>query len=70
MIVTDRKYILQATRILREMGVSCMIVGVTASSKEAEKAAFMEAGLDYIWKKPLDGKDVIHILDELAKNVL
>ncbi|KAL8499635.1 hypothetical protein ACS0TY_019568 [Phlomoides rotata] len=59
----------QATRILREMGVSCMIVGVTASCMEAEKATFMEAGLDFIWKKPLNGKAVIDILDELAKEV-
>ncbi|KAL8494878.1 hypothetical protein ACS0TY_019154 [Phlomoides rotata] len=36
----------QATRILREMGVSCMIVGVTASCMETEKTTFMEAGLD------------------------
>ncbi|KAI3455953.1 hypothetical protein Pfo_012616 [Paulownia fortunei] len=60
----------QATQELRAMGVSSMIVGVTARGLEAEKEAFMAAGLDACWEKPLNGAAVIAMLDELAKKLL
>lgn len=59
---------MQATRALRGMGVRCMIVGVTAGG-EAEKAAFVAAGLDCCWDKPLSSKIVVAVLDELGKRL-
>ncbi|KAL7131118.1 hypothetical protein ABFS83_13G177500 [Erythranthe nasuta] len=60
----------KATCELREMGVTSMIVGVTACEVEAEKAEFMAAGLDACWDKPLSGSAIIAMLDELAKKLL
>ncbi|KAH6773485.1 hypothetical protein C2S52_003626 [Perilla frutescens var. hirtella] len=60
----------KATRMLRGMGVSCMIVGVTARDDEAEKAAFVAAGLDFCWEKPLSAQGVVAILDDLTKKLL
>ncbi|XP_057763920.1 two-component response regulator 24-like [Salvia miltiorrhiza] len=56
----------EATRALRALGVSCMIVGVTACGDEAKKAAFVAAGLDSCWDKPLNAR----IVDELAKKLI
>ncbi|KAG8385234.1 hypothetical protein BUALT_Bualt03G0020900 [Buddleja alternifolia] len=61
---------LKATKELRAMGVNSMIVGVTACKVEAKKEAFMGAGLDYCWEKPLNGGAVVSMLDELAKKLL
>ncbi|KAL0442465.1 UNVERIFIED_CONTAM: Two-component response regulator 24 [Sesamum latifolium] len=61
---------LQATQRLRGMGVSSMIVGVTARGLEAEKEAFMATGLDACCVKPLNAEAVISVLDELAKKLL
>lgn len=53
------------------MGVKSMIVGVTAANKvEKERKAFMAAGLDDCYDKPLTPKEVIALLDELAKRLL
>ncbi|KAK6150125.1 hypothetical protein DH2020_017650 [Rehmannia glutinosa] len=60
----------KATRELRAMGVTSMIVGVTGRGVEADKAAFMAAGLDDCIDKPLNGGAIIAMLDELAKKVL
>ncbi|PIN03080.1 Histidine kinase [Handroanthus impetiginosus] len=57
----------KATKELRAMGVRSMIVGVTGRGVEAEKEAFMGAGLDSCWDKPLNPKAVVSMLDQLAK---
>ncbi|XP_038889283.1 two-component response regulator 24-like [Benincasa hispida] len=45
---------LQATKELRRMGVKSKIIGVTGHGPTSEKkAAFMEAGLDHCFMKPL-----------------
>ncbi|KAK4488132.1 hypothetical protein RD792_003874 [Penstemon davidsonii] len=60
----------KATQMLREMGVSSTIVGVTSRSLETETQAFMEAGLDACWEKPLTRAGIISLLDQVAKKLL
>ncbi|OVA02232.1 Signal transduction response regulator [Macleaya cordata] len=52
----------QATRALRLMGVQSIIIGVTAKTQEGEIRAFMEAGLDDFFKKPLNRAKLIPVL--------
>ncbi|KAL3833696.1 hypothetical protein ACJIZ3_008432 [Penstemon smallii] len=61
---------LKATQALREMGVSSTIVGVTSRTQEGETQAFMEAGLDACWEKPLTRDGIISLLDQVAKKLL
>ncbi|KAM7254206.1 hypothetical protein ACFE04_031888 [Oxalis oulophora] len=56
----------EATLELRKMGVKAAIVGVTAASCEKERQAFKEAGLDYIYEKPLTKEMVATALAKLA----
>lgn len=53
---------------LRAMGVSTMIVGLTSNDSEEEKQAFMEAGLDDFYAKPLTSAKVANLLEKLKKN--
>ncbi|GMI76520.1 hypothetical protein HRI_001321300 [Hibiscus trionum] len=57
----------EATKELRTMGVTSMIVGVTSLDSPNEKQAFMEAGLDYFFTKPLTTDNISFILQELNK---
>ncbi|XP_019240238.1 PREDICTED: two-component response regulator ARR22-like [Nicotiana attenuata] len=56
----------QATQELRDMDVVSLIVGVTSTGEE-EKEAFMNAGLDYYYQKPLT-VDVVRLLVEKFKD--
>ena len=61
-------YMLQATKELRAMGVNSLIVGVTSRGLPNENQAFMEAGLDYCFEKPLTSDMISFLLQELNKN--
>ncbi|TYI70089.1 hypothetical protein E1A91_D08G197700v1 [Gossypium mustelinum] len=56
---------LEATRQIRDMGVHCKMLGVTACSGESERQAFLAAGVDVFIEKPLDPEHLVPILREL-----
>ncbi|KAL1212729.1 Two-component response regulator 24 [Cardamine amara subsp. amara] len=56
---------IQATKRLREMGISCKIAGVTTRADEEEKKEFMDAGLNDFQEKPLTISKLISILQNL-----
>ncbi|KAF8039274.1 hypothetical protein BT93_B1720 [Corymbia citriodora subsp. variegata] len=56
---------IEATKELRNMGVSSMIVGVTSHSMDTEKDTFMAAGLDDCYEKPLSIKILKDILQKM-----
>ncbi|KAF8039273.1 hypothetical protein BT93_B1719 [Corymbia citriodora subsp. variegata] len=56
---------IEATKELRNMGVSSTIVGVTSHSMDTEKDAFMAAGLDDCYGKPLSIKILKDILQKM-----
>ncbi|KAF5207219.1 Two-component response regulator [Thalictrum thalictroides] len=58
----------EATRLLREMGVTSVIVGVSASSMEWNKQFFMDAGLNHYEEKPLSADKLVPILREIDIN--
>ncbi|KAK9266468.1 hypothetical protein L1049_021380 [Liquidambar formosana] len=58
----------EATKQLRAMGIGSMIVGVTSRNLESEKQAFMGAGLNDCYVKPLTVDDMIAILNKLNNN--
>ncbi|KAK8511970.1 hypothetical protein V6N13_073797 [Hibiscus sabdariffa] len=58
----------EATRELRTMGVTSMIVGVTSLDSIFDRQAFMEAGLDHCFTKPLTTENINFLLQELNKN--
>ncbi|MBA0605678.1 hypothetical protein Godav_018225 [Gossypium davidsonii] len=55
----------KATRQIRDMGVHCKMLGVTACSGESERQAFLAAGVDVFIEKPLDPEHLVPILREL-----
>ncbi|VFQ98395.1 unnamed protein product [Cuscuta campestris] len=55
-----------ATRELREMGVKSTIVGVTSHGPEADMGAFMGAGLNDCFAKPLTPEIVYRIVNLLV----
>ncbi|KAH7838256.1 hypothetical protein Vadar_024099 [Vaccinium darrowii] len=55
----------KATRELRGMGVNSMIVGVTSQDGDSEKQAFMGAGLDDCYMKPLTADTITSLLQQL-----
>ncbi|EOY10800.1 hypothetical protein QUC31_009818 [Theobroma cacao] len=57
----------EATKELRAMGVNSLIVGVTSRDSQYETQAFMEAGLDFCFEKPLTADKISFILQELNK---
>ncbi|KAL3833695.1 hypothetical protein ACJIZ3_008431 [Penstemon smallii] len=57
----------EATQKLREMGVKSTIVGVTSCNQEAEKQAFVEAGLYACLEKPLTRDAISSLLEQVAK---
>ncbi|KAG1360757.1 Two-component response regulator 24 [Cocos nucifera] len=57
---------IQATRILREMGVKAKIVGVTAHSTDEEKREFLEAGIDDFLVKPITSPQLIELLKDVG----
>ncbi|KAG5515908.1 hypothetical protein RHGRI_036824 [Rhododendron griersonianum] len=55
----------KATRELRGMGVNSMIVGMTSRDRDSEKQAFMGAGLDDCYMKPLTADTITSLLQQL-----
>ncbi|KAL2923481.1 Two-component response regulator 24, partial [Bienertia sinuspersici] len=55
----------QATKELRAMGVKSLIYGVTASDSKSDIQAFIEAGLDEYFEKPLNLMIINNILKRL-----
>ncbi|XP_057465269.1 two-component response regulator 24-like [Actinidia eriantha] len=55
----------EATRELRGMEVSSMIVGMTSRDRDSEKQAFMAAGLDDCRVKPLTADIITSLLHQL-----
>ncbi|XP_021746944.1 two-component response regulator ARR22-like [Chenopodium quinoa] len=58
---------IQATKELRAMGVKGLIFGVTSSESKSDIQAFVEAGLDEYFPKPLDFVKIDNILKRLEK---
>ncbi|KAJ8637649.1 hypothetical protein MRB53_011916 [Persea americana] len=56
----------KATRLLRAIGVSTMIVGVSAS-QGPEIVDFMNAGIDAFYMKPITRTELIPILEDVIK---
>ncbi|XP_043705589.1 two-component response regulator 24-like [Telopea speciosissima] len=56
---------LEATRMLREIGIRSMIIGVTAHNKEWQVREFIDVGLDGYEEKPLSYEKLIDILRDL-----
>ncbi|KAF9607890.1 hypothetical protein IFM89_003594 [Coptis chinensis] len=55
----------QATKMLRQMGVSSVIFGVTATSRGPETEAFMDSGLNDWIEKPLTLLALVDILRDV-----
>jgi CheY-like chemotaxis protein len=53
-----------ATARLREMGCTCLIVGVTGNVLPADREAFKAAGADSVLPKPLVLEDLVRVLDQ------
>jgi CheY-like chemotaxis protein len=51
-----------ATARLREMGCTCLIVGVTGNVLPADREAFHNAGVDSVLAKPLVLEDLLNVL--------
>jgi CheY-like chemotaxis protein len=51
-----------ATARLREMGCTCLLVGVTGNVLPADKLAFKSAGADSVLPKPLVLEDLLNVL--------
>ena len=50
------------------MGIKIKIVGVTSLNSEAEREAFMQAGLDLCHTKPLSVDKILPLMEDLMKN--
>ncbi|GAV71864.1 Response_reg domain-containing protein [Cephalotus follicularis] len=59
----------QATRELRAMGVKSMIAGVTSRKLNSEVRAFMSAGLNYCFVKPLTNENIALLIAKLIGNI-
>ncbi|KAH7571799.1 hypothetical protein JRO89_XS04G0144500 [Xanthoceras sorbifolium] len=69
LIVDDDAIICRATKELRDMGVTSKIVGVNSCDTDAEKKAFIEAGLDFCLLKPLNEAKATPFLEEIQNNM-
>ncbi|PIA44629.1 hypothetical protein AQUCO_01700311v1 [Aquilegia coerulea] len=58
----------EATRLLREMGVTSVIVGISSNSMEQNKQLFMNAGLNDYQEKPLCADKLVPILRDIDNN--
>lgn len=56
---------IQATKMLRDMGVDCTIHAVTASNEPIVKEKFIEAGVDHFLTKPLNADNVASSLKNM-----
>ena len=59
---------LKTTKILREMGYISPIVALTANAVKGQKEMFLANGFDNFISKPIDSRELNHILIELIRN--
>ncbi|XP_068653960.1 two-component response regulator 24-like [Aristolochia californica] len=59
----------QATRILRQMGVRARMVGVSGNCRDRDREAFVAAGLDEFYVKPLRGQTLVEILHRVDDDI-
>ncbi|KAK1364652.1 Response regulatory domain-containing protein [Heracleum sosnowskyi] len=59
----------QATRELREMGVTSMIIGVEAQFPSLDAQEFIDAGMDRFYEKPLESLSVALLHQELMNMI-
>ncbi|KAG9447941.1 hypothetical protein H6P81_014069 [Aristolochia fimbriata] len=59
----------QATRILRQMGVHSRMVGVSGNRRESDCQAFIAAGLDDFYVKPLSRQTLVEILHRVDQDI-
>ncbi|KAK6940575.1 Signal transduction response regulator, receiver domain [Dillenia turbinata] len=57
-----------ATRMLRAMGVQCKILGLCGLTVEQGRQAFLDAGADGYYEKPIKAAQLIPILKEIDPN--
>ncbi|KAJ1389637.1 hypothetical protein B484DRAFT_341078 [Ochromonadaceae sp. CCMP2298] len=55
-----------ATRLLREQGCSCLIIGVTGNVIKVDKDFFISCGADAVFAKPLNADDIMQLLTKIA----
>ncbi|KAL5562044.1 hypothetical protein UlMin_031791 [Ulmus minor] len=60
---------IEIVRQLRSIGVQSKIIGISGSFSEAERIAFLNAGGDYYYEKPLVAHHFLPILQELDNSV-
>ncbi|KAH7862848.1 hypothetical protein Vadar_010223 [Vaccinium darrowii] len=58
----------EAIRQIREMGVDCKIVGLAAYGLEEERTAFLAAGADEFFEKPVPPQHLVRILSDIIRN--
>jgi len=59
---------IKTTEILREMGYKSPIVALTANAVIGQKEMFLSNGFDNFISKPIDSRELNHILTELIQN--
>ncbi|KAJ1427356.1 hypothetical protein B484DRAFT_330036 [Ochromonadaceae sp. CCMP2298] len=55
-----------ATRLLREQGCSCLIIGVTGNVMKADKDFFISCGANDVFAKPVNTESVLKLLSKIA----
>lgn len=60
---------MQATRVLREMGVSSMIVGVEIDVPDWDAQELIDAGMDRFYEKPMKGVSAALLHQELMNKI-
>ncbi|KAJ1404950.1 CheY-like superfamily [Ochromonadaceae sp. CCMP2298] len=55
-----------ATRLLREQGCSCLIIGLTGNVMKADKDFFISCGADDVFAKPLNSEFVLKLIAKIA----
>ncbi|KAK1259862.1 Histidine kinase 1 [Acorus gramineus] len=61
---------IEATKILRSMGMKTKIVGVSANSEKKDIKEFMDAGIDEFLPKPIDRAKLAAIIDNIDESVV
>jgi CheY-like chemotaxis protein len=57
-----------STRLLREQGCSCFIIGVTGNVMQADVDYFKSCGADDVFPKPLNAKVVDKMMALISKH--
>ncbi|MCL2185366.1 MAG: ATP-binding protein [Treponema sp.] len=59
---------IEATKVIRSMGYSNTIIALTANAIIAHEKVFFENGFDGFISKPIDSRELNHILNEFIRN--